>query len=400
MQTDPRSNSFGSPEDFFAETLRGLLGGFPKGSNKAASEACAKTGEEAATPQFSRAGALAFCMTAYLPRDVEELTSADHCLLFHYVLDDGVDDMLHESDKLPRRKLRAQVTAAGRISLSHDRQFQRLRRRKPDEIVAPFADACAAAARPAAAPTGSGDDSHAADPGPDSAAIPDPVTSPPAGPLGGAATTANDGPSPYAGVNPAADAGAGPDIDAAGNPAVDAVASPANHAIDGRNTDAIAGSPYAPDIKAAASDAAARSADRGHARDPARGRAANEAEITAAARVMAAHIMRGGPPEPDPATTAARVREKGHQMPPAAAAPSGKKLNSWPATEAAIAFAAAGLPPAIDPLAASGIAPDAAPPMQEPSAEIQPMNRAQRRLAKKLATKQRQRVATKRARSR
>src|ERR1700722_14186696 len=169
MQTDPRSNSFGGPENFFAEIMRGLLGGFPQGPNGVAEEAGAKPGEEPATRQFSRAGALAFCMTAYLPRDMEELTSADHCLLFHYVLDDGVDDMLHESDKLPRRNLRAQVTSAGRISLSHDRQFQRLRRRKPDEIAAPFADAVAAAARPAAAPTGSGDANPRAHPRPDPA---------------------------------------------------------------------------------------------------------------------------------------------------------------------------------------------------------------------------------------
>jgi hypothetical protein len=396
MQTDPRSNSFGSPEDFFAETLRGLLGGFPADPDGAASEAGAKAGEEADTRQFSRAGALTFCMTAYLPRDMEELTSADHCLLFHYVLDDGVDDLLHESDKLPRRKLRAQVTAAGRISLSHDRQFQRLRRRKPDEIVAPFADACAAAARPAATNAGSGDAKRASDPGPDQAAGSDPIT----GPLGGAATRANDRPATHADVHPDADAGAGPDIGAAGSPAADAVASPANHAIVGRNTDAILASPDAPDTEAAASDAAAPSAALGHEPDTARGRAATEADIIAAARVMAAHIMRRGTPEPDPATVGARVREGGRRMPPAAASPSGKKTHLWPTTEAAIAAAAAGLPPATDPLAARGIAPDATPPMQEPSAEIQPMNRAQRRLAKKLATKQRQRVATKRARSR
>jgi hypothetical protein len=123
--------------DFIADITRGLLAGLAQ-----------RPGEPSAR-RDAYAASLAFCVMAFQPRDMPELTAANHCLRFHYVLDDAIDDMLNEPDNLIRRKLRPSVNATGRISFSHNREFTRLRRRKPDELVTPLS---AAFVEPADAP--------------------------------------------------------------------------------------------------------------------------------------------------------------------------------------------------------------------------------------------------------
>src|ERR1700727_2818456 len=109
--------------DFIADITRGLLAGL------------AQWPGEPSARRDAYAATLAFCVMAFQPRDMPELTAANHCLRFHYVLDDAIDDMLNEPDNLVRRKLRPGVNATGRISFNHNREFTRLRRRKPDELV-------------------------------------------------------------------------------------------------------------------------------------------------------------------------------------------------------------------------------------------------------------------------
>jgi hypothetical protein len=162
MQTEPRTDAPHDADNFIAGIKRGLLDVLPQ-----------RPGETTARrANYERI--LAFCITAFQPRDLPELTAANHCLRFHHVLDDCIDDMLTEADKLSRRKLRPQAYTAGRISLSHGREFQRLRRRPPAEISAPLSSTVAAAA--------SGATVHAA---PRAAKAPSAATAP-AGDAGGA----------------------------------------------------------------------------------------------------------------------------------------------------------------------------------------------------------------------
>jgi len=111
---------------FNAEIISGLLAGLAErpGDTGARGDAYAR--------------ALTFCFMAFQPRDLDELIAARHCLLFHHTLEDAVYGLLHEPESLPRLKQRPQVNAIGRTSLSHQREFQRLRRRKPEDIVAPL----------------------------------------------------------------------------------------------------------------------------------------------------------------------------------------------------------------------------------------------------------------------
>ena len=135
MQPAPDQNA----NDFIAAITRGLIALF---SQSGASPERVKRYEQT----------LAFCVTAFQPRDILELTAANNCLRLHSVLDHAVDDMLREADKLLQRKLRRGVNATGRLSLSHDREYYRLRRRGPEEILVPLS---AASARAASAPSAS-----------------------------------------------------------------------------------------------------------------------------------------------------------------------------------------------------------------------------------------------------
>jgi hypothetical protein len=135
MQPAPEQNA----NDFITAITRGLIALF---SQSGASPERVKRYEQT----------LAFCVTAFQPRDILELTAANNCLRLHSVLDHAVDDMLREADKLLQRKLRRGVNATGRLSLSHDREYYRLRRRGPEEILVPLS---AASARPASASSAS-----------------------------------------------------------------------------------------------------------------------------------------------------------------------------------------------------------------------------------------------------
>jgi hypothetical protein len=125
---------------FNAEIVSGLLAGLAErpGDTGARGDAYAR--------------ALTFCFMAFQPRDLDELIAARHCLLFHHTLEDAVYGLLHEPETLPRLKQRPQVNAIGRTSLSHQREFQRLRRRKPEEIAAPLPGALTREGSPAATP--------------------------------------------------------------------------------------------------------------------------------------------------------------------------------------------------------------------------------------------------------
>jgi hypothetical protein len=134
MQPAPDQNA----NDFIAAITRGLIALF---SQAGASPERVKRYEQT----------LAFCVMAFQPRDILELTAANNCLRLHQVLDGAVDDMLREADKLLQRKLRRGVNATGRLSLSHDREYYRLRRRGPEEILVPLSAASARPAGPSAA---------------------------------------------------------------------------------------------------------------------------------------------------------------------------------------------------------------------------------------------------------
>ena len=158
MQTDPRPALDHDAVNFAAEIISGLTAGL--------AERPADNGAR----RKSYARALTFCFAAFRPRDVEELTSADRCLLFHHVLRDAAFDLEEEPDRLLRLRIRPQVNAGGKICLSQRHEFDRLRRRKPAEIVVPFPDSMAAdPAMPVA--NGKGEDDAAAATGAHSEAV-------------------------------------------------------------------------------------------------------------------------------------------------------------------------------------------------------------------------------------
>jgi hypothetical protein len=158
MQTDPRPALDHDAVNFAAEIIGGLTAGLAE-----------RPGDNGARRK-SYARALTFCFTAFRPRDVEELISGDSCLLFHHVLRDAAFDLEEEPDRLLRLRIRPQVNASGKISLSQQHEFDRLRGRKPAQIVVRFPDSMAAdPAMPGAsdededdAPAATGADSEAA----------------------------------------------------------------------------------------------------------------------------------------------------------------------------------------------------------------------------------------------
>jgi hypothetical protein len=126
MQTDVQPDADTAASAFIAEIRRGLIDGL------------ATRPDVTDERRNAYARALDFCVRAYRPRDVLELTAAEQCLTFDYALGDVAYDMLHEPDGVLRSKMCPKLNATGRINLSCRREFERLRRRAPADLVLPF----------------------------------------------------------------------------------------------------------------------------------------------------------------------------------------------------------------------------------------------------------------------
>ena len=91
MRTQAQPDHDTGANPFIAEIMRGLVG------------CLAGRADECDARNVAYARALAFCIRAFQPRDILELTAAGHCLTFHQALSDAAYDMLHEPDIIIRK---------------------------------------------------------------------------------------------------------------------------------------------------------------------------------------------------------------------------------------------------------------------------------------------------------